>query len=195
MTTQREQFKKIIVSFSVNVVYKLKWILNTIIRHLITKLKIDPKSHVLYEKFIQEHYNHNEINKKSFIEKTNILKEKNKKIDEFISRFVRKFVFSIQEFHSLPFNLGDSHNILVYCSIIKESNIASKKGRVLQVIPYNKESKNIVHHSFKNIQFHTLEYLKISEIHILLTDMYGNKIRFMDSYTPTNLTLTFKSFK
>lgn len=193
----RKYFNTAYVRFNTAYPYKLNQILNTIIRHLLGKLKSDIKFSGQYVRFLKDHYEHDENKNNDFSVNSSHIREFMKKTDKLIKKFIKKFVDYIHQsslqISNSPTDLNDTHFVLIYCSIIKETNIGNRRARVIHAQPFDGGKKSN-YYRFHKILYHPIETFCISEIHILITDLFGNRVKFLDQYTPTCISLSFKSF-
>lgn len=90
-------------------------------------------------------------------------------------------------------SVNDTGNFLyVYCDLIKPRYIADQFARFLRVIPL---SDSIRHIRFTHIEYCPLERIYFDSVSILLTDSYGQRIKFNASTIPTYVMLHFKKKK
>lgn len=191
LTAQRAYFKKAVIEFNSAHSYRLVEVLNTCIRHLLVKLKIDGKQTGKFSNLIKEHFE-----QKIFLEHSSSFRRNIHRISELITRFIRKLVKNIQEHSSTILKMSiaelDVNYVFFYCSIVKETYIGDKRGRVMLILPYNQVTSSNSF-TFSNVLFNPIEMSSIDEIHILITDEYGRRIKFHDSFCPTFICLTFKA--
>lgn len=193
LKNQIEYFNNGKIAFPSNQALRLKEVLNTCIRYMFNKLKIDPK---MNQQIIRQLADEpDEMGSKIVFEFRDLVKN----VDILIGRFVKHFIRSIQKYCKLytniPIERQETNYVFIYISIIKESFIGNKKGRCISILPLDNNIKTPNIFRFSRILYHPVECHEITEIHALITDLYGERIRFIDSFTPTLLTLTFTSFK
>ena len=79
--------------------------------------------------------------------------------------------------------------IYIYTDIIKPRFIGKDKTRFLRLIPILDHENRI---RFDHVEYCTLEQTYIDSISILITDGYGNRINFENSFIPTYIMLHFR---
>jgi len=189
---QRGYFVNTVITFIDSQNYRLIEILNVMIRHLILKLKIEKR---LSEQYIRSVYAQEQEQEEEEEEEENIASfsypKMEHQMDKLISRFVNLFIEELVYNENIPNEMiyPDVEIIMIYCSIISEVHTGNSKSKVIKIVPFD-FSKNIF--NFPNVTFHPIAVNTISQISILITDLYGKQLKFIDSYTPTSLTLTFK---
>lgn len=84
----------------------------------------------------------------------------------------------------------DTGNFLyVYCDLIKPRYIADRFARFLRVVPLSDGNRHL---RFTHIEYCPLERVYFDSVSLLLTDSYGQRIKFDASTTPTYVMLHFK---
>lgn len=191
LTRQRSFFKRMEIKLNVNHSYKLTEIINTCIRHLVVMLKVDSKHPSNYRNLIDEHFKNGLFSSNSFA-----FRRITNYINEIIMRFVKKLIDNIQKFSSeslkMSVNEMDVNYLFFYCSVIKENYVGNKRGRIMLILPNEQLSKtnSLI---FSNVLYNPIESFLIDEIRVLITDEFGQRIKFHDSFIPTFIGLTFKA--
>lgn len=95
---------------------------------------------------------------------------------------------------ALSVNRSDEQNnfLYVYCDLIKPRHISDRFARFLRVIPLSDGSHHI---RFNHIEYCPLERVYFDSISIMLSDSYGQRVKFNASTTPTFVTLHFVKMK
>lgn len=84
---------------------------------------------------------------------------------------------------------GTVNFVYVYTDLIRPRYIASSFARFLRVIPLTADRRHI---RFENIEYVPIERTFFESVSILLTDAYGERIKFNASTIPTFVVLHFK---
>lgn len=127
------------------------------------------------------------------------LHSKRRKHMEFCSllvhRFISKFVATIkQQKKTLASDdLIDSRFVLLYCDIIEGQIVGEGRHRLLWQQPYVAGISSMYLHETANPVFYCkVEKSKFKTIRFRLTNEQGQKINFVDSYSPNFVCLSFK---